>query len=187
VRVSEGAGGVAWAAAIRQSGVDASALRGRCGYLGRMSIHSDLSPCTSVLDSPQVLAVGWLGRSVLYNRGPVDGAFFEKLFELLLNPWQPAVSLGIHRCELCRFTGAMTNLFYRNQSVQDATGLLVVPGDGVLYVAPTRVAHYVDAHEYAPPPAFVAAVMACPEMRSMPYLRALMKNGPKGFVKAGAS
>ena len=34
---------------------------------------------------------------------PVLG-FFEKLFDLLVNPWEPFVSAGYHDCSLCRFT-----------------------------------------------------------------------------------
>jgi hypothetical protein len=55
---------------------------------------------------------------------------------------------------------------------------LYVPGQGVVFVAPSLIAHYIDAHEYAPPAAFQDAVEACPPMRSVAYLRALLKNGP---------
>lgn len=54
---------------------------------------------------------------------------------------------------------------------------LFVPGDGVIYAAPSTIIHYIDAHRYLPPAAFVAAVHACPPMRSPAYLKALLDNG----------
>jgi hypothetical protein len=47
----------------------------------------------------------------------------------------------------------------------------------LFYVAPSLVLHYVDAHEYLPPESFQRAVMACPPMRSMEYLRAISRHG----------
>ncbi len=54
----------------------------------------------------------------------------------------------------------------------------------ILYVAPSLILHYIDAHGYAPPDQFQRAVMECPPMKSMPYLRALLANGGRGIVKA---
>ena len=55
---------------------------------------------------------------------------------------------------------------------------LFVPGEGVIYVAPSMIAHYIDAHAYEPPRVFWEAVMKCPEMWSDGYGQALMLNGP---------
>ncbi len=44
---------------------------------------------------------------------------------------------------------------------------------------------HIDAHQYRPPDVFQQAVMACPEMRSMPYLKAIRANGPKGITRPG--
>ena len=52
-----------------------------------------------------------------------------------------------------------------------------VPADEGVYVAPSLVLHYVDAHEYAPPEAFQRAVEACPPMRSIDYLKAIERHG----------
>ena len=40
---------------------------------------------------------------------------------------------------------------------------LFVPGEGLIYVAPSMIAHYIDAHAYDPPAVFWEAVMKCPE------------------------
>jgi hypothetical protein len=46
-----------------------------------------------------------------------------------------------------------------------------------VYVAPSLVVHYIDAHQYAPPDAFQHAVTSCPPMRSMDYFKAIRKHG----------
>lgn len=67
------------------------------------------------------------------------------------------------------------------------TSNLFVPAEGFLYVAPSLILHYMDAHDYSPPVDFQRAVMACPAMRSMEYLKAVIENRPQGFaVAAGA-
>jgi hypothetical protein len=81
---------------------------------------------------------------------------------LLQEPWQPGIFMGFHRCDLCLYEGpsGKRNLF--------------VPSDGFAFVAPELIAHDMNAHGYRPPDEFCAAVLACPEMRSMPYLKALL-------------
>jgi hypothetical protein len=54
---------------------------------------------------------------------------------------------------------------------------LYVPANQVIYVAPELIVHYIDAHQYLPPQVFIDAVLACPEMRSMDYLKALLRGG----------
>ena len=52
-----------------------------------------------------------------------------------------------------------------------------VPSDEAIYVAPSLVLHYIDAHAYLPPEEFRRAVEACPPMRSIEYLKALRRHG----------
>jgi len=59
---------------------------------------------------------------------------------------------------------------------------LFVPGAGFLYITPSLVLHYIDAHQYAPPEEFVKAVLECPPTRSQDYKNAVQANAPKGFV-----
>ena len=42
------------------------------------------------------------------------------------------------------------------------------------YIA-RELPHYIDAHEFQPPPEFQRAVMSCPPMRSMEYFKAILK------------
>jgi hypothetical protein len=55
---------------------------------------------------------------------------------------------------------------------------LFVPAHDYVFVTPQLITHYVDEHEYAPPVAFQAAVLACPPMGSAAYYDAMMRAAP---------
>lgn len=130
-------------------------------------------------------AVGWLERGKAYSQGEVTEPFFESLIHLLVQPWQPFTPAGRHACSLCRFAGGPGQLGYKGTTVALGALNVFVPGEGVIYVAPSLVAHYVDAHEYQPPAEFMAAVLRCPPMRSMEYLRAMKSIGGSALIAAG--
>lgn len=121
-----------------------------------------------------LIRIGWLRWGDDYPTGAIDPAAYAKLVELCRNPWMPMVSGGFHQCELCQFEPAR---------MKDE---LYLPGQGVVYLAPIGIAHYISAHWYLPPPDFLEAVMACPPMRSMEYKRALLANGGRGLVRSGS-
>ncbi len=82
------------------------------------------------------------------------------------------MAAGFHKCELCQFEGEVaggTNLF--------------VPGDGVLFVCPELILHYINAHGYQPPQSFCDAVMACPDTRSSEYKRLFLDNGGRILMR----
>ena len=137
-----------------------------------MTTLPDLQLCTYPPLAPgNLLAIGWLDRDVEYPKGAVSDEFFEKLDSLCKAPWQPAVSAGMHQCNLCQFDGPR---FGSN---------VYVPGNGNLYFAPAAVAHYVAVHWYLPPREFIEAVLACPPMRSVQYYKALLANGGRAILK----
>lgn len=144
-----------------------------------MTFFADLEPW----GHPQLLAVGWLESGHDYQTGKVSEAFFSKLVSLFANPWQPSVTLGFHGCDLCQFTGAPGALSYKGHTASIGNANLCVPGDGVIYIAPSLVLHYIDAHCYAPPEVFQSAVLACPGSRGMAYMKALRSNGPPGLAR----
>jgi hypothetical protein len=83
------------------------------------------------------------------------------------------VASGSHTCDLCMYEGeakSASNLF--------------IPGDGFLFVCPELIVHYMNAHAYAPPQKFCQAVLACPPMRSVEYLKAVLANGGRILVQA---
>ena len=120
-----------------------------------------------------VKAVGWLDRGRAFSTGPVAEEFFAALVRLCVNPWQPAAAAGRHPCTLCRFSGGPATLVYCSMKVTLGSANVFVPASDCIYMAPSLIIHYVDAHDYQPPAVFQRAVTACPEMRSMAYLKQL--------------
>ena len=142
-----------------------------------MSYYKDLSRWPDGGLGNRALAVGWLHPAHEYSNGSVDVEFFKRLVDMLLSPWQPHAVAGRHRCPFCRFTGGPAQLSFDGSVIAVGASILVVPTKEAIFVAPSMIAHYVDAHDYAPPSAFMQAVTQCPEMRSMPYFRLLRAHG----------
>ena len=138
----------------------------------------DLTP----MGQPRLIAVGWLARGEPYERGPLPEAFVDKLLDLLENPWEPYATAGFHRCEFCRISGGPAQLQRGSRWISLGVRNLYVPGDGKVFMSPSLIAHYMDAHEYCPPEPYQHAVLTCPPMRSMDYLRAIRHNAPPGFT-----
>jgi hypothetical protein len=124
----------------------------------------DQSPCDYFGDQfvNCLSAVGWLERTRPFRTGVVDPDVYAKLNVLLSDPWQPVVSCGFHVCDLCLYEGPR------------GTNNLFVPASNVALVCPELIGHYMNAHGYLPPDEFCAAVLTCPPMRSMPYMKALL-------------
>ncbi len=117
-------------------------------------------------------AVGWLEHEKEYARGTVPAEVYDRLVELLKDPWQPWMFMGMYACDLCLYephTMRGNNLF--------------VPSNEFLYVAPQGITHYMNAHEYAPPAEFCQAILDCPDMRTMEYRRAISANGGGALLK----
>lgn len=140
-----------------------------------MASYKDLEPCGYFGErwASRLVAVGWLESHRDLTTGDVDAAFFAALTALLVDPWQPYVTAGTQRCSLCRFTGGPGVLRYRDREITLGVANLFVPTRDRAYVAPSLIAHYIDAHGYAPPAEFREAVMRCPPMKSMPYYQLL--------------
>jgi hypothetical protein len=145
--------------------------------------YEDLSPCLYFpwLDpmGEKLKAVGWLSKDYPYTRGKVQKEFFRRLLLLLKQAWQPGAFAGCHTCGFCAPWRASDSLELYQMGVHMGVANLFVPGDGIVYVAPSMIAHYIRAHGYAPPMAFCAAVLNCPEMGSDEYRVALAANGPQ--------
>ena len=144
----------------------------------------DLTPYDA---SSQLIAVGWLEPGQDYRRGEVLPEFVRTLVDLLIDPWQPGVAMGRHSCGFCRLTGGPTSFQSANLAaspvIQMGNSNLWLPADRFVYVVPSLILHYMDSHEYSPPLELQRAALACPPMRSMEYLKAILKNGPKGLIR----
>lgn len=126
-----------------------------CPYFGPDHVHS-------------LRAVGWLGAGKDFPTGPTRHDLVKKLRlqrKSQCNPWYGAF-LGMHTCELCddRSVGSWANLY--------------IPGDGVVYVAPEGIIHYIEAHDYLPPLEFRNAVERCPPGDCVDYYEALAQAAP---------
>lgn len=132
-----------------------------------MAHYEDLQACDRFGVWDRLLAVGWLEHGKPYARGTVSAAFLARFRELAQNPWQPPrARRRYHRCDLCAGpTWGDGNVF--------------VPAGDRAYVAPNLLPHYVEAHGYAPPGEFIAAVMACPPA-SEAYEAAMTRLSPQG-------
>ncbi len=138
-----------------------------------MAWFADLAPCNYFGEglANSLLAVAWLEDGQPFATGRVSRDVYTKLGILLNEPWQPAVSMGAHKCDMCLYEGVEG---YRN---------LFVPAQRVVFVCPELILHYMNAHAYQPPDEFCQAVLACPEMRSMAYLKALSA-ASKALIRA---
>ena len=170
----------------------------------------DLQPCTYFPFVPaKLVAVGWLERGKAYSRvglpqrpaapkrrrwffqrtrsvtskpgnGGSDaraahqrlGGVYEQLSLMLERPWQPGAFGGFHECDLCRF-----------KSEACGTVNLFIPGNGVIYVCPELIVHYINAHEYVPPDEFCRAVDDCPPIGSDEYFDALRSCGGGSMLR----
>ncbi|GAA0964668.1 hypothetical protein [Actinocorallia libanotica] len=95
------------------------------------------------------LNVGWLEAGRPYFTGPVPAAAVERLEAIREIQWMNQC-LGTHECDLCP-----------PEEAPEGNGEVRIPGPpGVAYAAPVLVAHYITAHGYRPPQAFIDAVLA---------------------------
>jgi hypothetical protein len=139
-----------------------------------MAWYEDLQECTYLgVRLPILKATGWLERGKPFPVGEVDRRIYAALLELRRDPWMPSTPLGWHDCDLCLYEA----------EAQGARNLFI-PGRGVIYFCPELITHYMSAHGYQPPGEFCDAVLACPPMRSMQYLRAILAAGGRDLVRS---
>ena len=129
-----------------------------------MAYYDDLSPYSyhSTKVSNNVLNVGWLSSLEEFNKGEVTEEFIHALKVMLEQP----VNLfrGLHHCEFCPspiFT-KKDNKFVPEitRDCPSGNGEIRVNGNnGIIYVAPTLIMHYIEEHNYKPPEEFINAIM----------------------------
>jgi len=140
-----------------------------------MTYYPDLSACDLFPSCPAPLvAVGWLENGRPVPTGEVSEQVFERLLELFREPWGPGAA-GWHDCDLCVYRYGPSKMGTNPNAVGFKN--VFVPGDAKIYLAPELILHYIDQHGYAPPSEFQQAVLDCPTMRSIEYLRAIIELG----------
>jgi hypothetical protein len=109
------------------------------------------------------VAVGWLHPDYPFSKGEVPTDFVSRLRQFT-SRWGDSVdalnwgvAAGIHTCEFC--------------GKVHASGTFGVMTSRQVYYVPEMIGHYIEAHSYAPPAEFIAAVMACPIPGTLEYNR----------------
>jgi hypothetical protein len=112
--------------------------------------------------SPFVVNVGWLSIEQPFATGSCSTEFMSELARLVENPEN--LYRGVHLCEFC--PAPTTFLSERGLPVFSpapgtaGNGEVRVQGeDGMVYVAPVLVLHYIKVHGYRPPDVFINAVL----------------------------
>ncbi|MGW2716801.1 DUF7919 family protein [Streptomyces sp. NPDC001492] len=107
---------------------------------------------------PEGLTVGWLEDGYDY---PVDEVCKEDLANIIdLGSLRQHRSRGWHSCTLCgeytehTATSKRAGITYRLGHAE----IRAVSDDGLLYVAPNLIIHYIVDHLYGPPAEFIDAV-----------------------------
>jgi len=116
------------------------------------------------------MAVGWLEQGRPFPKGMAEDRVAERIrllreeFYEAFPSWSPR---GLHACSIC--------LALRDGSaILDRSHInLFVPHRGFVFVAPGRVDHYIEAHQYLPPESFIDAVLACPSPLGAEYRDAI--------------
>ena len=145
-----------------------------------MTYLAELSPCWYLDHEDEkfgLVSVGWLSREHTFARGPVPLEFRERLAALMDKAYSIVDFLGSHLCEFC----APVHAHPHDLSYPHGCTNLIVPGLGVIYACPELIIHYIDAHGYQPPDAFVTAVLQCPPISSEMYFRRLLEINDAGW------
>lgn len=120
-------------------------------------------------------AIGWLENGKTFSTGKVPQDVFFKLSEFKQTFWDFATFRGYHYCDLCKYQFEL--------EIKGGNSNIFIPHNGKIYVYPSLITHYINAHFYLSPREFVEAVYLCPPMRSMEYLKKIVENGGKELAK----
>lgn len=103
--------------------------------------------------------IGWLAKDRDYACGETPSGLVKALLACATRPVH--LHRGMHECELCDDAPFGYPMDLDGRELTLGNGEIRLHGaDGIEYAAPTLVAHYVDAHGYAPPAPFIAAALA---------------------------
>lgn len=112
-----------------------------------MTWFADLTPYTySGAPRRRTLNVGWLAAGQAFPTGTASVLFIERLKLVASMGHGGPHYMGTHTCDLC--------------SNACGTGeIRAIGADGTRYAAPMMIVHYIADHDYAPPRAFIEAVL----------------------------
>ena len=110
-------------------------------------------PYPGVFCGETVQSVGYLAEGYPYSKGSVSQELIDKLRALSTTPI--VIPDGVHECDLCDLKQRSSLPF----SIRTGAGeIRVRAADGVIFEAPVLILHYIQAHQYRPPNAFLEAL-----------------------------
>jgi hypothetical protein len=135
-----------------------------------MPYFADLTPYKHFEHEPglPVVNVGWLSKLYPFPQGETSAEFKHRLRQFCLDEHIVRICRGYHQCEFCNVSGAewfakaneRFGPMFHWAGIGD--GEIRVIGYRIIYAAPALILHYVEAHQYQPPPAFIEAVVNGP-------------------------
>lgn len=120
--------------------------------------------------APNMLNVGWLSNGHDFRSEPVAPRFVATLAEMAKSPTN--LYRGSHLCEFCPAPPVFVR--HGREFIDPPSGtagngeIRVQDPDGIIYVAPVLIVHYVTEHQYSPPQAFIEAVLRTNDSSSAP-------------------
>src|ERR1700741_5638191 len=129
-----------------------------------MAFYPDLTPYEYGRAEPQlnILNVGWLSNEHSFPRATPDSRLVDAVRRLVAHPLN--LVRGFHVCEFCPlpFRKPSAGGIPMPDPIPGTTGngeIRVLGADGVTFVAPVLILHYIAEHQYSPPQQFVDAVL----------------------------
>ena len=153
----------------------------------RLSKRKAMTYRVDLTGAGRLSSVGYLARGHSFTKGMTPEVFFDCLVAIVEKPigaW-----CGYHNCDLglCRLRrpGAHPQFRYKGRVIGIGSTDIFVPGDEVVYLAPSMILHYIRRHRYLPPACFIEAVLNCPEPRSQDYCAAIKRIAPEIAPRLG--
>jgi len=132
-----------------------------CRDLNRIQYHR--GPTDADEWQCPLIAIGWLEDGYEFTSGTIVAGVNKRLTQLrpqFMAAFPEFSFRGLHHCSLCK-SG--------ERALSESHVNLFIPGENVVYVAPGRIDHYIEAHGYCPPDAFVDALLRCPDPQTDEY------------------
>src|SRR6266436_4328284 len=109
-------------------------------YIADLTTYN-YGPFRKKYPDPKLLAVGWLDRSVPYNKGGMHGDLVGRLFKLAAKPVN--LTRGHHVCQYCDPSGTDR---YGEHRARGNGEIRVNGNNGTVYAAPVLIYRYIRAH-----------------------------------------
>jgi hypothetical protein len=144
----------------------------------RMAYFEDLSDYTyadAYFYRPGTTNIGWLGLGIDFNKMEPDEEPLGRIWEYCTI--SVAQMRGLHLCELCSERDSNTPERDGRALLLGSAEIRVFSKSGDIYAAPNLIYHYVSAHRYRPPDAFIRALSEGPSPPGPQYFDQLSALG----------